>query len=299
MLRIPGFEPRPYSAEMQRVKHPGSLMSYDAGKNLGDAFVTCFGDGVVTLGGYLRGNYSSGYSFFSDQDDDDDYSYFGSGNQVNLITAVSAPKRLVELLQLAGTHVNLDAKKADKAANPLAYRISQRSGVHKICDTSNEVKEGWVSGFNSKKSPFRVAAGRVDPSWVARFDTMLAAASATRGSKAPGFAAEEFMLILKETRSYAIEVLNNVKVPVTDANVTALLELMFLKGHRVVTESFKAMPYLKRARNVDENLALLVGEGWDYLKLLTLNVAEMYPASLEELEPWAKAPTEWLATFIA
>jgi hypothetical protein len=166
------------------------------------------------------------------------------------------------------------------------YRLDRRDGAHRMFS----VDEGCVFGFTNKTSPFRIAAGRIDSAWIPRFDKAIGEyAQPDKDS----FTIEEMSKILVETRKYAKEILASVNIDITDDNISHLLQFLQVKSLRVIKESLIGMPYLKKERNLEKNLALMVDRGLTYERMLIFNIKDIYPEDEEELDMHLSTPHNW------
>lgn len=178
-------------------------------------------------------------------------------------------------------------------------RIDQRytdSSIFKINVTNN-----YVSDFARKNTPFRAAISKKDKELLARYDKSVNSEYdifPEAIEEGTSLSLDDMAFIFKETYNYFADKLESVNVEVTDENITELFALSYYRSLRVLRESFAAMPYLKFHKDIDKSLAVAVGEGLSYEKLLLLNVVEYYPANMEEFSSLIKAPSEWIPRLI-
>jgi hypothetical protein len=177
------------------------------------------------------------------------------------------------------------------------YRLDRRSEEFPLFKL--DLVSGCIYGLKNKQSPLIVGAKRVSADLAARLsnwtDPYESFSYREVGDNDSYVTASEMVEVLKETRKYAEETLKAVKVPVTDENVTLFLQLLSVKTIRVVKESLAGMPWLKTEKQVDKNLAAMVGMGLSYERLLVFNIADDYPKDKDELEVMLSVPHEWMA----
>lgn len=176
------------------------------------------------------------------------------------------------------------------------YRLDRRSETFPLF--SVDLATGYIYGIKNKQSPLVVAAKKISADLAAKLGAHTDPYESTYSSivERNDFATTAEMIeVLKETRKYAEETLKAVKVPVTDENVTLFLQLLSVKTIRVVKESLAGMPWLKTEKQVDKNLAAMVGMGLSYERLLVFNIADDYPKDKDELEVMLSVPHEWMA----
>jgi hypothetical protein len=190
-------------------------------------------------------------------------------------------------------------KKSLEAQGPLSgealYRLERRSQNPDLFT----IKTGHanVSGFANKTSPLRIGAKAISADLVERFDKNIDNNSSDEKTTAP-FSIDEMIKVLQETRKYAVQKLESVKVEATDANVTEMLKFLQVKSYRVVKETLAAMPYLKVERELDKNLALMVGAGLTYERILVFNISENYPADKETMDTIVDLPHSWMIRLV-
>jgi hypothetical protein len=177
------------------------------------------------------------------------------------------------------------------------YRLDRRSETFPLFNV--DLATGYVYGIKNKQSPLIVGAKKVSADLAAKLgahtDPYEDLSYRETGGKESYATASEMVEVLRETRKYAEETLKAVEVPVTDENVTLFLQLLSVKTIRVVKESLAGMPWLKTEKQVDKNLAAMVGMGLSYERLLVFNIADDYPKDKDELEVMLSVPHEWMA----
>jgi len=163
------------------------------------------------------------------------------------------------------------------------------------------VTNNYVSDFDRKNTPFRAAIPKEDKELLSRYNKSVNSDyDIFPGDVEEGTALslDDMAFIFKETYKYFAGKLESVNVKATDENITDLFALSYYRSLRVLRESFVAMPYLKVHKDIDKSLAVAVGEGLSYEKLLLLNVVEYYPTNMEEFSSLIKAPSEWIPRLI-
>lgn len=190
-------------------------------------------------------------------------------------------------------------KKSLYTQGPLSYEALYRLDRRSQNPELFTIKTGKldVSGFANKTSPLRIGAKAISADLVERFDKNIDNNSSDGKTTAP-FSIEEMIKVLQETRKYAIQKLESVKVEATDANVTELLKFLQVKSYRVVKETLAAMPYLKVERELDKNLALMVGAGLTYERILVFNISENYPSDKETMSAIVALPHSWMIRLV-
>lgn len=200
---------------------------------------------------------------------------------------------------IAVNNVEKQLKNLEKLEKDYEYRLERRRSEG--CLFSIDITNNYISNIARKSTPFRAAISKGDKELLARYDRSANVIyDIFDGDVEEGIALslDDMTLIFRETYKYLAETLESVEVEATDDNIANLFTLSFERPLRVVKESLTAMPFLKVHKNVDKNLAIAVGEGLDYEKLLLLNVVEYYPTNKEELSDLLKAPSDWIIRLI-
>lgn len=188
-----------------------------------------------------------------------------------------------------------EIEKLEEYRDRLERRYSEER-VFSINITNNHIND-----IVRKSTPFRTAIAKTDKELLARYDKSVNPSyDIFDGDIVEGVALsmDDMTFIFEETYKYFANKLESVEVEATDENIANLFSLSYQRPLRVVKESLDAMPYFKVHKDVDKNLAIAVGEGLDYEKLLLLNVVEYYPANIEELNDLLKAPSKWITRLI-
>jgi hypothetical protein len=179
------------------------------------------------------------------------------------------------------------------------YRLDRRHSDGQIFTL--DITNNYISSIIRKFTPFRAAISKGNKELLARYDISTNSSYDIFNKdieEGIALSIEDMTFIFGETYKYLVGKLESVEVESTDDNIANLFALSYQRPLRVIKESLDAMPYFKVHKDVDKNLAIAVGEGLDYEKLLLLNVVEYYPADTEELNDLLKVPSEWITRLI-
>jgi len=78
-----------------------------------------------------------------------------------------------------------------------------------------------------------------------------------------------------------------------------MAEYLYIKNFRVVKESLIGMPFLKVDRELEKNLARMVGRGLTYERLLIFNITENYAEDNDMLTMILSTPHNWMVKIVA
>lgn len=172
----------------------------------------------------------------------------------------------------------------------LRYRLDRRITENPMFSW---VEPGLTYNFANKTMPLRMGAKRISSDMLKRFDSALASNDDYfyhRHPTLPLITSLELVEILGQVTAYSGELLEAVGADVTPESKAHLAELLQLKSLRVIKESFVGMPYLKKHREADKNLAEMVKRGLSYERLLVLNVLDDYAPTETELDARLSLP---------
>jgi len=263
-IHVPKSEGILYERTLRKIEIGEATKLAQSYANLITAVVGCFGSKQVSFNGPIAGQdtYSRAKSVFS-------------FHSIDIAT-----QELRHSLNEQGT-----------ISEQGLYRLRRREDNPSLFNI--EASLGTATLFANKTSPLRNGAKAISDELVARFDKHVESYTG-KLTDSDNIAVEELINILAETRKYAIAKLKSVKAEVTDENVTELLKFLHTKSYRVVKETMTAMPFLKVDRELDKNLARMVGDGLTYERILVFNISESYPTNRENMEDMVALPHSWM-----
>lgn len=172
----------------------------------------------------------------------------------------------------------------------LRYRLDRRITENPMFKWA---EPGIAYSFANKTMPLRLGAKRISADMLKRFDSALASNDDYfyyHHPTLPLITSLELVEILGQVTAYSGELLEAVGADITPEAKAHLAELLQLKSLRVIKESFVGMPYLKKHREADKNLAEMVKRGLSYERLLVLNVLNDYAPTEAELNARLSLP---------
>jgi hypothetical protein len=106
--------------------------------------------------------------------------------------------------------------------------------------------------------------------------------------------AEEMTEVFKEVYKHAEKTLASVGVPSSGENIRGLIHLMTHKSNQHIKRALDSMPWLKTENRIDKNLALMIGMGFTYPKLVLFETINSFPLDKQMMEDMLESPLSWL-----
>lgn len=181
-----------------------------------------------------------------------------------------------------------------------SYRLQRRENPYTMFEL--DVAQEYVNGFESKSSPFRIGLKKYEPELLEAFDTSIKEDKNTNifsRRKKDHLSIEEITRAVVATRKYVVDKLESVDVEATPLNIARMAEYLYIKNFRVVKESLIGMPFLKVDREIEKNLARMVGRGLTYERLLIFNITENYAEDNDMLTMILSTPHSWMVKIVA
>lgn len=181
-----------------------------------------------------------------------------------------------------------------------SYRLQRRENPYTMFEL--DVAQEYVNGFESKSSPFRIGLKKYEPELLEAFDNSIKEDKNTNTfsrRKKDHLSIEEITRAVVATRKYIVDKLESVDVEATPLNIARMAEYLYIKNFRVVKESLIGMPFLKVDRELEKNLARMVGRGLTYERLLIFNITENYAEDNDMLTMILSTPHNWMVKIVA
>ena len=181
-----------------------------------------------------------------------------------------------------------------------SYRLQRRENPYTMFEL--DVAQEYVNGFESKSSPFRIGLKKYEPELLEAFDNSIKDDKNTNlfsRRKKDHLSIEEITRAVVATRKYVVDKLESVDVEATPLNIARMAEYLYIKNFRVVKESLIGMPFLKVDRELEKNLARMVGRGLTYERLLIFNITENYAEDNDMLTMILSTPHNWMVKIVA